>query len=315
MPNPSELSGLVAWYTATTGTTDGSLVPSIAPVAGSTAQSMVQFNESQQPIFRASDGESLPFWDFDGVDDLLSGIAPFTGGQTEDMTLFVKVMPSFGDFQGQVASVFGGSYNSYTLDLLFDGATWLPMVTNANSFNSWNNDTIIPSGEWASLSVETGLSGHTLRLGINGGRGSFIEAFQDLSAATYAVMGELDQYNPGLQPLKGGISEVFWFDRILTGLELAQMDAHMGVVAIEPIPGDALLTWDPPVYNGGEVITGYQVECNRGGSWVVLDANVPTNSLTLTDYDAIGGDGYRVAARNVNGLGAYINGIYPGPPA
>ena len=78
------------------------------------------------------------------------------------------------------------------------------------------------------------------------------------------------------------------------------------------------LAWTAPAYNGGRVITGYQIEYSDDGgtSWSVLVADTQSTDTLYSDTTLSGGETrhYRVSAINSIGTGAASNSPPTGKP-
>ena len=65
------------------------------------------------------------------------------------------------------------------------------------------------------------------------------------------------------------------------------------------------LSWDEPLDDGGEAVTGYRLEYYDGAEWLTLESNLTPTTYTHTERDAGTNYCYRVAAINSNGTGPY----------
>ena len=65
------------------------------------------------------------------------------------------------------------------------------------------------------------------------------------------------------------------------------------------------LSWDEPLDDGGEAVTGYRLEYYDGEKWLALESNLAPTTYTHTERDPGTNYCYRVAAINSNGRGPY----------
>ena len=87
-------------------------------------------------------------------------------------------------------------------------------------------------------------------------------------------------------------------------------DAPTGLVARAEGEDRIDLSWTPPAFDGGSVVTGYRIEVSYGGiNWVVLTEHTQSTATTWSheDLEPATEATYRVAAVNVKGHGGYSN--------
>ena len=87
-------------------------------------------------------------------------------------------------------------------------------------------------------------------------------------------------------------------------------DAPTGLVARAEGEDRIDLSWTPPAFDGGSVVTGYRIEASYGGiNWVVLTEHTQSTATTWSheDLEPATEATYRVAAVNVKGHGGYSN--------
>lgn len=322
MAIPTDLAGLVGWFDAAEYvTTPGADVSSWGSRPNGTPQA-AQDVSAFRPV-----GTSRPAVYFDGVDDFLE--APGVPFGHDSTTIFVVLSAEV-----MTQSQYGLNYPILSAELFDPTSSWglefgiRPVYAKVNDVSAYYPSAYVRFVGPTNLAIVGGAGFADRNYSYLSARVTETEVQHrldggSLRAASYTHNPRSTPFvtrigsSPESPGFPGWIREAFWFDRALVDYEMASMHDYLATRYVlpnydttptkpppEPLPGDARITWDAPLSDGGLPILDYRVERQRdSGLWEVLGN--PT-AQEFTDLDAVGGDLYRVTARNANGYSSDV---------